>query len=72
MIRTWLEPNPVGRAFFAPFDVVFTQFDVVEPDLLYLSNQIAFARFSSPSAKRSSVGSSASLCRHFSGINSTP
>jgi Uma2 family endonuclease len=38
MIRTWLEPNPVGRVFFAPFDVVFTQFDVVEPDLLYMSN----------------------------------
>jgi Uma2 family endonuclease len=38
MVRTWLESNPVGRVFFAPFDVVFTQFDVVEPDLLYMSN----------------------------------
>jgi Uma2 family endonuclease len=35
---TWLESNPIGRVFFAPFDVVFTRFDVVEPDLLYLSN----------------------------------
>src|SRR4051812_43701088 len=37
-IRVWLERNPVGRVFFAPFDVVFTQFDVVEPDLLYMSS----------------------------------
>jgi Uma2 family endonuclease len=27
--------------FHAPYDVVFTDFDVVEPDLLYLSNQRA-------------------------------
>ena len=27
--------------FFAPFDVVFSHFDVVEPDLLYLSNERA-------------------------------
>jgi Uma2 family endonuclease len=38
VIGTWLEEHPVGRAFFAPFDVVFTRFDVVEPDLLYMSN----------------------------------
>ena len=29
--------------FFAPFDVVFTRFDVVEPDLLYMSNARAAA-----------------------------
>lgn len=34
LIRSWLERHPVGRVFFAPFDVVFTRFDVVEPDLL--------------------------------------
>jgi Uma2 family endonuclease len=37
-IGTYLEANPVGRAFGAPFDVVFSQFDVVEPDLLFISN----------------------------------
>jgi Uma2 family endonuclease len=37
-IGTYLEANPVGRAFAAPFDVVFSQFDVVEPDLLFISN----------------------------------
>jgi Uma2 family endonuclease len=37
-IGPYLETNPVGRAFAAPFDVVFSQFDVVEPDLLFVSN----------------------------------
>ncbi len=37
-IGTYLEANPVGRAFGAPFVVVFSQFDVVEPDLLFISN----------------------------------
>jgi len=38
LIGSWLEQNPIGRLFHAPFDVVFSRFDVVEPDLLYLSN----------------------------------
>jgi len=40
-IGAWLEANPIGRLYHAPFDVVFTPFDVVEPDLLYLSNDRA-------------------------------
>src|SRR5439155_20623490 len=27
-----------GQLFYAPYDVVFSEFDIVEPDLLYLSN----------------------------------
>jgi Uma2 family endonuclease len=38
---TWLEAHPIGQVFFAPFDVVFSRFDVVEPDLLYMSNERA-------------------------------
>jgi Uma2 family endonuclease len=38
LIRACLEQHPVGQVFYAPFDVVFTRFDVVEPDLLYMSN----------------------------------
>jgi Uma2 family endonuclease len=38
LIADWLEDHPVGRLFYAPFDVVFTMFDVVEPDLLYMSH----------------------------------
>lgn len=29
----------VGRIFLAPFDVVFTRWDVVEPDLLFISGE---------------------------------
>jgi Uma2 family endonuclease len=39
LIRAWLETRPIGRVFYAPFDVVFSNVDVVEPDLLYLSNE---------------------------------
>jgi len=41
LIGSWLERNPIGRLFHAPFDVVFSTYDVVEPDLLYLSNERA-------------------------------
>jgi Uma2 family endonuclease len=40
-MRSWLEQHPVGRAFMAPLDVVFTQFDVVEPDLLFVAKDRA-------------------------------
>ena len=35
----WLETHPIGRVYHAPLDVVFSDFDVVEPDLLYISNE---------------------------------
>src|SRR5262245_61562077 len=38
-IRGHLETHPIGLVFLSPFDVVFTKFDVVEPDLLYISNE---------------------------------
>jgi Uma2 family endonuclease len=38
LIGNWLESHPVGELFYAPLDVVFSNFDVVEPDLLYMSN----------------------------------
>jgi Uma2 family endonuclease len=38
MIASWLEDHPIGRVFLSPLDVVMSDFDVVEPDLLYLSN----------------------------------
>jgi len=39
LIASWLETHPVGRVYFAPVDVVFSNFDVVEPDLLYASHE---------------------------------
>ena len=41
LIRSYLEQHPIGRLFYAPFDVIFSNFDVVEPDLLYMSNERA-------------------------------
>jgi Uma2 family endonuclease len=40
-IGQWLQAHPIGEVFFAPFDVVFTKFDVVDPDLLYISKSRA-------------------------------
>jgi len=39
LMRSHLQEHPLGRLFFAPFDVVFSAFDVVEPDLLYMSRE---------------------------------
>ena len=33
----YLERTPIGEVFVAPFDVLFSEFDVLEPDLLYIS-----------------------------------
>jgi Uma2 family endonuclease len=41
LIRSHLETHPAGEVFVAPFDVVFTNFDIVEPDLLYVSRSRA-------------------------------
>lgn len=38
LIGSWLEIHPIGQLFYAPFDVIFSDFDIVEPDLLYMSN----------------------------------
>jgi Uma2 family endonuclease len=43
LIASWLETHPIGRAFLSPLDVVMSNTDVVEPDLLYLSNERAAA-----------------------------
>lgn len=37
----WLRAHPVGQLFYAPVDVVFTRYDVVVPDLLFVSNERA-------------------------------
>jgi Uma2 family endonuclease len=41
LIGTWLEEHPTGQLFYALLDVVFSNVDVVEPDLLYMSNERA-------------------------------
>jgi Uma2 family endonuclease len=37
LIANYLEDNPVGRILLSPLDVIFSNVDVVEPDLLYVS-----------------------------------
>ena len=37
-IGAWLETHPQGRVFLSPFDVIFSRFDVVEPDLLFITS----------------------------------
>jgi len=39
LIWSYLRTHRVGQVFFAPFDVVFSEFDVVEPDLLFVSKE---------------------------------
>ena len=41
LIGNWLEEHPIGKVFYAPLDVVMSDFDIVEPDLIYLSNERA-------------------------------
>jgi Uma2 family endonuclease len=39
LIREFLRQHPVGVVMLAPFDIVFSQYDVVEPDLIYFSRE---------------------------------
>src|SRR2546423_3111075 len=41
LIRSYLEEHPIGHVYSAPLDVIFSNYDVVEPDLLYVSNERA-------------------------------
>ena len=37
-IANYLEAHPIGEVFPAPLDVVFTQWDVVEPDVVFVAD----------------------------------
>jgi len=39
LLRDHLETHPLGEIFLAPFDALLSEFDIVVPDLLYLSNE---------------------------------
>ena len=43
LIATYLETHRIGRILLSPLDVIFSDVDVVEPDLLYVSNARAEA-----------------------------
>jgi Uma2 family endonuclease len=40
-IWNFLQTHPTGRIFHAPLDTLLSNFDIVEPDLLYVSNERA-------------------------------
>jgi Uma2 family endonuclease len=40
-LLAFVEGNDLGQVFVAPVDVVFSEFDVVEPDIIYISKQRA-------------------------------
>ena len=39
LLWTYLRDHPIGRIFAAPYDVILSDVDVVEPDLLYVSRE---------------------------------
>ena len=41
LMWNYLEAHPIGRVFTSRLDVVFSRFDVVEPDIMYLSHERA-------------------------------
>ncbi len=39
LLWNFLKAHPIGRVYAAPLDVVLSHYDVVEPDLLYVSRE---------------------------------
>jgi Uma2 family endonuclease len=39
LIQSYLETHATGEVFCAPFDALLSEFDIVVPDLIYLSNE---------------------------------
>jgi Uma2 family endonuclease len=39
LIWSYLQAHPIGRVFTSRLDVVFSKFDIVEPDIIYLSHE---------------------------------
>lgn len=40
-LATWLETHRVGSVYVGPVDVLFSHFDIVAPDMVYLSHERA-------------------------------
>jgi Uma2 family endonuclease len=38
LLQSYLEQHSIGEIFCAPYDVLLSRFDIVEPDLVYISD----------------------------------
>src|SRR5687767_11436105 len=38
ILLSYLKKNPIGKLYDAPFDVYLSEFDVVQPDILFVAN----------------------------------
>jgi Uma2 family endonuclease len=39
LLRDYVEKNPIGKLYHAPFDVFLGEFDVFQPDVIFVSNE---------------------------------
>ncbi len=39
LLHTFVRAHKIGRVFAAPFDIVFSDYDVTEPDILFISRE---------------------------------
>ncbi len=39
LVHTFVRDNRLGRVYFAPIDVVLSEYNVVQPDLIFVSNE---------------------------------
>jgi len=39
ILYRYLQEHPIGRVFVAPLDIIFSPHNVLEPDVLYISNE---------------------------------
>ena len=51
LLPEYLERHPVGEVFFAPFDVLLSDINVLVPDLVYVSNRADTAHHVEESAR---------------------
>jgi Uma2 family endonuclease len=38
-IKSFLETNPIGKIYLAPTDIIFSDIDVMQPDLIFVSKE---------------------------------
>ncbi|RKY43345.1 MAG: Uma2 family endonuclease, partial [Candidatus Omnitrophota bacterium] len=39
VLRVFVKENALGEVYFAPLDVVFSEIDVVQPDIMFISKE---------------------------------